>query len=142
MAGIAGNVPEANQKAALDFMKWFLEQGAADRLRQGRRRAGAQRPDRRGLETSDPAFAFMPAFSANAEVCQMNMPLIPGVQIRDAISLWLNRAVIGEVSPSEALNGAAEDANKILVDGGLQGEPAVEALTPRRPGTGPGRPLG
>ena len=141
MAGIAGNVPEANQKAALDFMKWFLERDQPDRLRQGRRRAGAQRPHRQRAREPTPPLPSCRPSRPTPRSAQMNMPLIPGVQIRDAISLWLNRAVIGEVTPTEALNGAAADANKILVDGGLQGEPALEALiTPASRDPVPGRP--
>jgi multiple sugar transport system substrate-binding protein len=122
MAGIPKNVPEANQKAALDFMKWFLERDS--QIEYVKAGGVPVRSDLTGggLE-DDPAFAFLPAFSANAKVSQMNMPLIPGVQIRDAISLWLNRAVIGEITPTEALNGAAADANKILVDAGYKVRP-------------------
>ena len=122
MAGIPANVPEANQKAALDFMKWFLERG--QQIAYVKAGGVPVRSDLTGsgLE-DDPAFAFLPAFSENAKVSQMNMPLIPGTQIRDAISLWLNRAAIGEISAKEALNGAADDANKILVDAGYKVRP-------------------
>ena len=64
------------------------------------------------------AVAFIPAFSENAANAQMNMPLVEGTQIKDAISVHLNRAVIGEITPTEALNASADDMYKILTDAG------------------------
>lgn len=122
MAGISGNVPEANQKAALDFMKWFLAKDTqVAYVEAGGVPVRSDLAD--ALDMTQPANAFLPAFSDNAKVSVMNMPLIPGVQIRDAISLWLNRAVIGEITPTEALNGAADEAHKILTDAGYTVSP-------------------
>jgi multiple sugar transport system substrate-binding protein len=122
MAGISANIPEANQVAALDFLKWFL---AREQQIEYVRAGGVPvRSDLTGdgLETEE-GFEFLPAFSGNAEVAQMNMPLIPGTQLNNAISVWLNRAAIGEITPAEALNGAAMESHQILVDAGYTVQP-------------------
>lgn len=117
MAGIPANVPEASQQAALDFFKWFLEKDTQVAYVQ----AGGV-PIRDDLSDTvlaeDPAYDFIAAFSENAKVAQMNMPLIEGTLIRDLISVHLNRAVIGEVSPRDALNAAALEAHEALVAAG------------------------
>jgi multiple sugar transport system substrate-binding protein len=122
MAGIAGNVPAASQTAALDFLKWFV---ARDHQIAYVEAGGVPI---RGDLTGDgieqkPAFAFLPAFSANAANAELNMPLEQGEQIRSIISVYLNRATIGELTPTEALNGAADEAHKILVKAGYKVQP-------------------
>ncbi|MEO2037227.1 MAG: polyols ABC transporter substrate-binding protein, partial [Martelella sp.] len=107
----------SQQKAALDFFQWFLEkENQVNSVLDG----GVPVRDDLGdaKESSDPAFAFIPAFSENAANAQMNMPLVEGTQIKDAISVHLNRAVIGEITPTEALNASADDMYKILTDAG------------------------
>ena len=117
MAAISANVPEANQQAAMKFLEWFLDR---DRQIEYVRAGGVPvRSDLTGGDLDqDKSFDLMPAFSGNAEVSVLNMPLIPGTQLNNAISVWLNRAAIGAITPTEALNGAAEEAHKILVDAG------------------------
>ena len=46
------------------------------------------------------------------------MPLPQGSQISDAISLFLNQAVIGELTPTEALNKSADEMHRILTEAG------------------------
>ena len=118
MAGIAKNVPEGNQKIAMNFLEWFLKK---DQQMAYVKAGGVPvRSDLSEMSDSDPAFAFLPAFSENAKVAQMNMPLIQGVELGDAVSLQLNKALIGEISPKEALNTAAHQMQDILSKAGYK----------------------
>ncbi|SEA67465.1 carbohydrate ABC transporter substrate-binding protein, CUT1 family [Pelagibacterium halotolerans] len=125
MAAIPRNVPEANQQAALDFLAWFIEREMQIYYVQS---GGVPiRDDLTGSELDeDPAFEFIEAFSANAKNAQMNMPLVEGTLLKDIISLHLNLAVIGDVSPREALNAAAAEAHQALVDAGYDVTPPGE----------------
>lgn len=119
MAGIPKNVPEANQKAALKFLSWFLKKDTQVAYTQ----AGGI-PIRKDLSDTklagDPAYRFIKAFSDNADVAKMNTPLKEGVRMKEVISLYLNRALIGELSPKDALNGAATEVNQILTAAGYK----------------------
>ena len=116
MAGIAANVTPEQQAAALDFVNWFLTKEAQTAYV----KAGGVpvRGDLADQFQGDPAFDYLKAFSANAEVAHMNMPLIEGIEIRDVISLELNLALIGELSAKDALNAAALKTHEILVRAG------------------------
>lgn len=122
VAGIPKNVPEENQKEALKFLKWFLEKDTQVAYTE----AGGI-PIRKDLSDTkladDPAFRFIKAFSENAEVAKMNTPLKEGTRLKEAISLYLNRALIGEISPKDALNGAATEVNQILTAAGYKVTP-------------------
>jgi multiple sugar transport system substrate-binding protein len=119
MAGIPKNVPEANQKEALKFLKWFLQKDTQVAYTE----AGGI-PIRRDLSDTgladDSAYRFIKSFSENADVARMNMPLKEGVRVKEAISLYLNRALIGEISAKDALNGATTEVNQILSAAGYK----------------------
>ena len=119
MAGIPKNVPDANQKAALNFLKWFLQKDTQIAYTE----AGGI-PIRKDLGDTklagDPAYRFIKAFSDNADVAKMNTPLKEGVRMKEVISLYLNRALIGEISAKDALNGAATEMNQILTAAGYK----------------------
>ena len=119
IAGIPKNVPEENQKAALSFLKWFLEKDTQVAYTE----AGGI-PIRKDLADTkladDPQYRFIKAFSENADVAKMNTPLKEGVRLKEVISLYLNRALIGEISPKDALNGAAKDVNQVLTEAGYK----------------------
>ena len=124
MAGISGNVSEEKQAAALDFLQWFIDRDTqVSYVEMG---GVPVRSDLASDFEGNPEFDFLPAFSANAEVSQMNMPLIEGVELRDIISLELNRALIGEISPTEALNSAARRMNDTLVKAGYDVTPPTD----------------
>jgi multiple sugar transport system substrate-binding protein len=113
IGAIPVNVPEANQKAALDFFKWFLKK--ENQVKYVMAGGVPVRDDLGDVEQArDPAFAFLAALSAGAANAQMKTPLVEGQQIDNAISVHLNRAVIGEITPTQALNASADDIYKIL----------------------------
>lgn len=119
MAGIPKNIPEANQQAAMKFLKWFLEKETQVAYVE----AGGI-PIRSDLADTaladDPSYRFIKAFSENADVAQMNTPMKEGVRMKEVISLYLNRALIGEISAKEALNGAAQEAHDVLTSAGYK----------------------
>lgn len=116
MASIPRNVPAEKQAAALHFLKWFVTRDAQiDYVAAG---GVPVRSDLADAFEGDETFDFLPTFSANAAVSQMNMPLVEGIELKDVISLELNRALIGEISAKDALNSAAQKANDVLVKAG------------------------
>lgn len=119
VAGISKNIPEANQKAALDFLKWFLQKNIqVEYVKAG---GVPVRDDLSDTELSkDKQYSYIKAFSENAKAAPMNMPLKEGTQAGTMISLWLNRALIGEISSRDALNGAAQEVHKLLSAAGYK----------------------
>lgn len=119
MAGIPKNIPEANQKAAMDFLKWFLQKNIqVEYVKAG---GVPVRDDLADTELAkDKQYSFIKAFSENAKVAPMNMPLKEGTQAGTIVSLWLNRALIGELSSKDALNGAAQEVHKLLAGSGYK----------------------
>lgn len=116
MAAIPKNASEEAKSAALDFLDWF--QAKEQQLYYVQSGGIPVRNDLAHSAGDNPSFAFLPAFSENAAVSRMNMPLPEGSQIGDAISLFLNQAVIGEITPTEALNKAADEMHRILTEAG------------------------
>lgn len=118
MAGIAKNVPEEKRKAAMDFLEWFLTRDhQIDYVKAG---GVPVRGDLSDEAKGDPAFDFLPAFSENAKVARINLPLIEGLELQDLISLQLNKALIGETSPKDALNAAAHQMQDVLTKAGYK----------------------
>jgi len=122
MAAIPKNIPVANQKASLKFLEWFLRKDT-----QVAYVAAGGIPIRKDLDDTkladDPAFRFIKPFVDNAAVADMYMPLVQGTELKEMISLYLNRAVIGELSPEDALNQAAKEADKVLSAAGYKLNP-------------------
>ena len=115
-AGIPRNATTEKQVAALHFLNWFQQK--EQQLFYVRSGGIPVRNDLAEAGGDDPMFDFIPAFSANASVSQMISPLPEGSQIKSAISVFLNQAVIGELTPTEALNKSADAMYKILIDAG------------------------
>src|SRR3546814_5286503 len=103
----------------MKFIQWFLEKETQVAYVQ----AGGIpiRGDLADTELADdPNYRFIKAFSENAEVAQMNTPMKEGVRMKEVISIYLNRALLGEISPTEALNGAATEAHEVLTSEGYK----------------------
>lgn len=119
IAGIPKNIPEDHQQAAMDFLKWFI--GKDEQVAYVQAGGVPVRDDLADtVLAEEEAYRFIEAFSANAKNAQMNMPLKEGTKIKDAVSVHLNRAVIGEISPKDALNAAAAEAHQILSAAGYK----------------------
>jgi len=68
----------------------------------------------------DAAFRFIGAYSQNAQHAVMGLPFAQAAEASDAMALSLNRAVIGEMTPAQALNQAAADLAGVLERNGYQ----------------------
>jgi len=66
------------------------------------------------VTSGDERYRFIDAYSANAANAVMGLPVAQAAEISDAVALNLNRAVIGELSVSEALNSAADGIETIM----------------------------
>ena len=113
VAGIPKNVAPERQKAAFAFLDWFQNKDVQIAYVE----AGGV-PIRGDLADSplakDPRFRFIEAYSANAANAVMGLPVPEAKEISDAVALSLNRAVIGELGATEALNAAAQSIETIL----------------------------
>ena len=119
VAGIPANISDERQAAAMAFLDWFQSKDVQTAYIQ----AGGVpvRGDLGGgeLET-DPRYRFIEAWSENASYATMGLPVEQGAEISDAIAVFLNRAVIGEISATEALNSSAAAISDILTRAGVE----------------------
>jgi len=67
-----------------------------------------------GALSADDSYRFIDAYSANAANAVMGLPVPQASEISSAVALQLNRAVIGEMTSTEALNAAAADIATIM----------------------------
>ena len=118
IAGIPKNVAPEKQKAALAFLDWFVaRQRQVDYVRAG---GVPVRGDLSGGDLGgEAAFRFIDAYSQNAQHAVMGLPFAQAAEASDAMALSFNRAVIGEMTPAQALNQAAADLARILERNGF-----------------------
>jgi len=112
-AVVPKNAPEAQQKAALAFSRWFLTSDA--------QRAFAQAggiPNRSDVYTSDlakePRLRWMPAYLETMKFAKQELGYAEGAQVEQILGLRLNQAAIGEMSSAKALNTAAKDIEELF----------------------------
>lgn len=118
VAGIPKNVAPEKQKAALAFLDWFAQkERQVDYVRAG---GVPVRGDITGADLGDEAaFRFIEAYSQNARHAVMGLPFASAGEASDAMALSFNRAVIGELTPVQALNQAAADLAGVLERAGF-----------------------
>ncbi|WP_338532308.1 ABC transporter substrate-binding protein [Nitratireductor thuwali] len=118
VAGIPKNVAPEKQKAALAFLDWFAQkERQVDYVRAG---GVPVRGDITGADLGDnTAFRFIDAYSQNAQHAVMGLPFAAAAEASDAMSLSFNRAVIGELTPVQALNQATADLAGVLERAGF-----------------------
>lgn len=118
VAGIPKNVASEKKKAALAFLDWFAQkEQQVDYVRTG---GVPVRGDITGADLGDEtAFRFIEAYSENAQHAVMGLPFAGAAEASDAMALSLNRAVVGEVTPAQALNQAAADLTGVLERAGF-----------------------
>ena len=119
VAGIPANISDERQAAAMAFLDWFQSQAVQTAYIQ----AGGVpvRGDLGGGELAEnPTYRFIEAWADNASYATMGLPVEQGAEISDAIAVFFNRAVIGEISPTEALNSAAAAIADIMNRAGVE----------------------
>ncbi|WP_290777077.1 extracellular solute-binding protein [Hoeflea sp.] len=119
VAGIPKNVAPEKQEAALAFLDWFAQkQQQVEYVRAG---GVPVRGDITSADLGDDAaFGFIEAYSENAQHAVMGLPFANAAEASDAMALSFNRAVIGELTPTQALNQAAADLAGVLERAGFK----------------------
>ncbi|WEX08674.1 extracellular solute-binding protein [Chelativorans sp. AA-79] len=109
---VPNNIPEARQKAALAFMKWFLTKEAQTAYAE----AGGipVRSDVLTELSSQPEYAWMKAYNESMQKAQQVLGYAEGAEVEQVIGLRLNQALIGEMSSAAALNAAAREIHAIF----------------------------
>jgi len=119
VAGIARNVSAERKRAAMAFLKWFVRQDVQVAYVQ----AGAV-PVISGLGEAqfgkDDRYRFLEALSENSKNSVFYAPVKERVEINDLIGLKVNQALLGELTPKEALNQAAEGIHDIARKAGYK----------------------
>jgi multiple sugar transport system substrate-binding protein len=112
-AVVPKNAPEAQQKAALAFSRWFLTYDA--------QRAFAEAggiPNRSDVYASDlakqPRLRWMPAYLETQKFARQELGFAEGAQVEQILGLRLNQALIGEMSSGKALNAAAREIEDLF----------------------------
>ncbi len=110
------NIPEANQKAALAFMEWFLTKDA----QMAYAKAGGipVRSDVMAELSKEPKYAWMAAYKQSLEDAVQPIGYAEGAAVEDVMGLRLNQALIGQKSPAAALNTAAAEIEAIFKKNG------------------------
>ena len=115
--GIPANVPDERKQAALAFLEYFLTEEAQTVYAE----AGGipVRTDvLRGPLSEEERFRWMQPYATVAENASQVLMYEEGAEVEEVIGLRLNQALIGELSPEEALNAAAEEIHAILQESG------------------------
>lgn len=119
IAGVPYNIPNERKQAALAFMRWFLTAEAQYVYAE----AGAV-PVRSDTYQSDLAgedrFRWFNAYNEVIEFGYQPQLFAESSQITDSMNVRLNQAIIGELTPAQALNRMAEDFHRTFTESGRQ----------------------
>lgn len=115
--GIPKNVPDGRKQAAMEFVKFFLSEDAQTAYAEG---GGipVHTGVLRGPLSEEPRFRWMKPYATTVENASQVMMYKEGPQVEEIVGLRLNQALIGEMSPEEALNTAAKEIHDILAASG------------------------
>lgn len=113
---IPRNIPDDRAQASMAFFKWFLTKEAQIAYAE----AGGipVRADVLEELSAQPEYAWMAAYKTNLEAGTHPIGFAEGAAVEGVMGLKLNQALIGDLSPAEALNQAAEEIHKIFADSG------------------------
>jgi len=120
--GIPTNIPSERQVAALTFLKWALTKEA--QLAYTRAGAIPVRQDVYEELSQDPDYSWWTQAMADSTpyiVGQNRLPEAP--QFFEVIDRRTVQALVGELSPEEAMQGAAQEVHTILETGGYKVKP-------------------
>jgi multiple sugar transport system substrate-binding protein len=116
-ASIPKNAPDAQKRAALAFLRWFVTYDAQYAFAQN---GGI--PNRSDVFTSnlakEPRFRWMPAYLDTQKFAKQELGYAEGAQVEQVLGLRLNQALIGEMSAAKALNAAAREIEEIFKKSG------------------------
>jgi multiple sugar transport system substrate-binding protein len=116
---IPRNIPDENKAAAIEFLKWFQ---TFDAQREYAVRGGV--PVRSDVLTSDLSaedrYRWMAPLAENFKNGKIWYDIPEVGEVVAVTELRWNQAVVGELSPEEALNQAAVDIHTIMERAGYQ----------------------
>lgn len=114
---IPKHIAQERQEAAYDFMKWSMTAEAQIAFL-----VGGGVPVRTDAYTSeeaaDPKHRFAAAMAESAPYVHPFFRLPEGPEMRDRLGLRLNEALIGQLSPQDALATAEDEIRQIFIDAG------------------------
>ena len=114
--GIPQNLPDDRKQAALDFMRWALTEDAQTLYA----RAGAVPVRQDVYETlgQEEDFRWMEAMAESTPFIEAQPRVAEAPQIIQAFSDQVANALLGQVTPEEALQAAASEIHRIMAEGG------------------------
>ncbi len=119
--GIPHNLPDVRKSSALTFLEWALTKDA--QLHYAQAGAIPVRQDVYEEMADDPDTGWwMQAMAASTPYIKAQPRLNETPQIVDVIDRRVNQALIGELTPEEALTEGAKELETILEDGGYNYE--------------------
>ncbi|MBI3454353.1 MAG: extracellular solute-binding protein [Candidatus Rokubacteria bacterium] len=119
IGAVPRNVPPEKQRAALEFLKWFVT-----RENQVKYTEFGAVPVRTDVAESDLAkqrrFRFLPALAQNSKIARMPYPLAEAPKVTEILNLRLNEALTGGRSSKDALNASAAEIHELLKGAGYK----------------------
>lgn len=119
--GIPNNLPMERKRAALDFMAWALTKDA--QLHYARSGAIPVRQDVYEELGQEEEFRWMQAMAESTPYIRAQPRVAEAPQIIDVLTTNVSAAVLGEVTPEEAMQRAAEEIQRIMEAGGYDVAP-------------------
>jgi multiple sugar transport system substrate-binding protein len=119
LAGISKNIPDERKQAAVEFFRWFQTPEAQIEYTKGGgipvSAAAYEDPIR-----EEPQYRWMPAMAEGSPLA-VNIYTFPEAsEVIAILEVELNRAVAGETTTSQALNGMADQIETVMAKYGYQ----------------------
>jgi multiple sugar transport system substrate-binding protein len=114
--GIPQNLPDERKQAALEFMRWALTEEA--QLLYARAGAIPVRQDVYETLGQEEGFRWMQAMAESTPYIEAQPRVAEAPQIIQAFAEQVAAALLGQVSAEEALETAATEIHRIMVEGG------------------------
>jgi multiple sugar transport system substrate-binding protein len=110
------NISEQQKKAVVDFLSWLMKKDSQVKLFEN-----GSVPVRSDLvgAAKDPV-GYLPVLAEAIRHAVLITPVKEGAEIYRILSLRINQAMLGEISPEDALNQAATEVHDIMVRGGYK----------------------
>ena len=120
--GIPHNLPDARKTSALTFLEWALTKDA--QLYYAQSGAIPVRQDVYEEMANDPKTGWwMQAMAESTPYIKAQPRINETPQVVDVVDRRINQALVGELSPEEALTEGAKEIYTILSDGGYNVNP-------------------
>ena len=119
--GIPRNIPSERQQAALEFLEYALTHDA--QIYYALSGAIPVRQDVYEELGQEDEFRWMQAMAESTPYIRPQPRIAEAPQLIEALDRHASAALLGQVSPEDAVQGAAQDIHAILVEGGYSVKP-------------------